>query len=117
MNHDVHVSMEDTLAQLALDLSLTPNHAVSELWRQLNPELWEQTQNPWVVLQTVSGAHLEKITSEPGFRATLNDVVSARSTENNAPRWFQQKYPHPKLPCTAYFSMEYTLTDALPIYS
>src|ERR1700674_2894511 len=75
------ISEEDTLAQLALDLSLTPNHAVSELWRRLNPDLWEQTQNPWAVLQTVSGAHLEKITSDPAFRATLNDVASARSTE------------------------------------
>src|SRR5260370_30952827 len=91
MNDDARVSMEETLAQLALDLSLTPNHSASELWRQLNPGLWEQTQNPWVVWQTVSGAHLEKITSDPAFRATLNDVVSARSTESNATLWVHEK--------------------------
>jgi glycogen phosphorylase len=110
-------SAEDMLAQLALDLSLTANHASSRIWSRLNPELWEQTRNPWAVLQTISGRSLEAIMSEPGFRAALNDVVNARSAEDKVPRWFQQKYPNSKLTCVAYFSMEYMLTEALPIYS
>ena len=44
----------DSLAELALDLHWSWNHATDEVWRQLDPELWEFTQNPWVVLQTVS---------------------------------------------------------------
>ena len=28
--------------------------ATDEVWRQLDPELWDLTHNPWVVLQTVS---------------------------------------------------------------
>jgi len=64
------------LAQLALDVNWTWNRAGSALWRQLNPELWEQTHNPWAVLQTVSGQSLKRITSEPGFRATLDEIGS-----------------------------------------
>ena len=44
----------DSLAELALDMRWSWNHDADEVWRQLDPELWEITQNPWVVLQTVS---------------------------------------------------------------
>ena len=49
----------DSLAELALDLRWSWNHATDEVWRQLDPALWEFTQNPWVVLQTVSKDKLQ----------------------------------------------------------
>jgi starch phosphorylase len=107
----------DLLIQLALDLSLTANHAASELWSRLNPELWDRTRNAWAVLQTVSGRHLEQITSEPDFRAALDRIMSARAPDGQTPLWFEQKYANSKLTSIAYFSMEYMLTEGLPIYS
>lgn len=50
----------DSLAELALDMRWSWNHAADELWRQLDPALWDLTHNPWVVLQTVSPNQLEK---------------------------------------------------------
>ncbi len=44
----------DSLAELALDIRWSWNHSADEVWSQLDPVLWELTQNPWVVLQTVS---------------------------------------------------------------
>ena len=44
----------DALAELALDLRWSWNHCTDQLWRRLDPALWERTQNPWAVLQTVS---------------------------------------------------------------
>ena len=44
----------DSLAQLALDMRCSWNHSADEIWRQLEPDLWNSTHNPWVVLQTVS---------------------------------------------------------------
>ena len=44
----------DSVAELALDMRWSWNHATDHIWRQLNPDLWELTHNPWVVLQTVS---------------------------------------------------------------
>src|SRR5580658_5631365 len=110
-------SGEDVLAELALDVNWALNRDTSALWRQLNPELWEQTHNPWAVLQTVSGKNLKRITSEPGFRATLDEIVRARTAEDESPRWFHQAHPKSPLTCIAYFSMEYMLSEALPIYS
>ena len=44
----------DSLAELALDLRWSWNHATDGVWRTLDPRLWELTHNPWVVLQTAS---------------------------------------------------------------
>jgi starch phosphorylase len=108
---------EDILVQLALDVNWTLSRAADALWRQLNPELWERTHNPWAVLQTVSGQDLKRITSEPSFRLSLDEIVKTRAAENESPRWFQQTHPHSPLNSVAYFSMEYMLSEALPIYS
>ena len=51
----------DCLAELALDMRWSWNHATDDVWRALDPILWDLTQNPWVVLQTVSGDHLERV--------------------------------------------------------
>jgi starch phosphorylase len=108
---------EDSLAQLALDVGGTASQTAAAVWGQLNPELWERTHSPWAVLQTVSGERLGKITSDPAFRANLEDLLRARSAENEVPRWFQQAHANSPLTCAAYFSMEYMLSEALPIYS
>lgn len=44
----------DSLAELALDMRWSWNHVTDQVWRQLDPVLWEFTHNPWTVLQTVS---------------------------------------------------------------
>jgi glycogen phosphorylase len=116
-NRPGDISSEDALAQLALDLGWSWRHRAGTYWKQLNPELWETTRNPVAVLQTVSGERLEKITSEPAFRETLEELSQERSAENEAPRWFQQAHPNSPLTAVAYFSMEYMLSEALPIYS
>jgi len=108
---------EDILVQLALDVNWTLSRAADTLWRRLNADLWERTHNPWAVLQTVSGRDLKRITSQPSFRASLDEIVRTRSAENESPRWFQQTHPHSPLTSVAYFSMEYMLSEALPIYS
>ncbi len=36
----------DSLAELALDLRWSWNHAADEVWQQLDPALWELTHNP-----------------------------------------------------------------------
>ncbi|MHB1093864.1 alpha-glucan family phosphorylase [Thiobacillus sp.] len=107
----------DSLAELALDMRSSWNHAADPVWRQLDPELWALTRNPWVVLQTVSREKLQNVLAEPVFRKNLDDLVQTRRDAVNAPAWFQQAHPQSPLSCVAYFSMEYMLSEALPIYS
>ncbi len=108
---------EDLLAQLALDVAWSKDPLAELLWKRLNPDLWERTHNPWAVLQTVSGERLEKMLSEDEFRRNLDEAAQARVKDGERPRWFGQAHAGSPLTCVAYFSMEYMLSEALPIYS
>ena len=107
----------DSLAELALDMRWSWNHATDGVWRTLDPMLWELTQNPWVVLQTVSRDQLERALGDPAFRKNVDDLLRAKRHATETPAWFQQHHPQAPLTCVAYFSMEFMLSEALPIYS
>ena len=107
----------DSLAELALDMHWSWDHSTDEVWRQLDPKLWEITHNPWVVLQTVSRDQIESVLTDPVFRKNVDDLVQKRRQEVEAPAWFQQHHATSPLTCIAYFSMEFMLSDALPIFS
>ncbi|AEI99941.1 alpha-glucan phosphorylase [Nitrosomonas sp. Is79A3] len=107
----------DSLSELALDMRSSWNHASDQIWRQLDPVLWELTHNPWVVLQTVSREKLQHFLQDTVFLKNVIELVQIRRDTAEAPAWFQQAYPQSPLSCIAYFSMEFMLSEALPIYS
>src|ERR1017187_10119330 len=107
----------DSLAALALDLRWSWNHATDEVWRQLDPGLWEITLNPWVVLQTASREQIVRVLADPVFRKNADALLEARRQAVEAPAWFQRNHADAPLTCAAYFSMEFMLSEALPIYS
>ena len=107
----------DAPAELALDMHWSWNHAADQVWRQLDPALWELTHNPWGILQTVSRARIERLSADPVFRKCVDDLVRAKGQAAERPAWFQQTYPQSPLTGVAYFSMEFMLSEALPIYS
>jgi len=107
----------DGLTELALNLRWTWNHTADELWRRLDPELWDRTLNPWVVLQTVSQEKLEAMRRDPAFSQLLNEVLNEKRERSTGGTWFAQTHPDSPLKRVAYFSMEYMLAEALPIYS
>src|SRR5450759_5474988 len=104
----------DSLAELALDMHWSWNHATDEVWRQLDPELWAITHNPWVVLQTVTRDQIERVLADPAFRKNVDDLLRSKRQAAERPAWFQQKHPQAPLTCVAYFSMEFMLSEALP---
>ena len=113
----VDVESFDSLAELALDMRWSWNNSADEVWRALDPVLWELTENPWVILQTVSRNRLKQLTSEPAFREKVNDLIRIKRREAETSAWFQRTYDQSPLTCVAYFSMEFMLSEALPIYS
>ncbi len=84
---------------------------------QLDPELWNRTHNPWVVLQTVSSDHFQTVMNDRAFRNKIDFLIKSRKKSNTSPAWFQKKHPDSSLTAIAYFSMEFMLSEALPIYS
>ncbi len=107
----------DSLAELALDLRWSWSHAADEVWQQLDPALWELTHNPWGMLQTVSRDQIERLAADPVFQTRVDDLIRNKRQETKAPAWFQLNHSQAPLTCVAYFSMEFMLSEALPIYS
>ncbi|MBN2569402.1 MAG: alpha-glucan family phosphorylase [Deltaproteobacteria bacterium] len=107
----------DSLAELALDMRWSWNHATDEVWRQLDPELWELTHHPWDILQTVSREKIRSVLADPVFRKKIDILVQSMKQMEEAPAWFQQNHSQSALTCVAYFCMEFMLSEALPIYS
>jgi starch phosphorylase len=107
----------DSLAELALDMHWYWNHSADEVWKRLDPALWELTYNPWVVLQTVSRDRLRRVLANPAFRKKVDGLLRASHQAAKSPAWFQQDHSRGPLTSVAYFSMEFMLSEALPIYS
>ena len=107
----------DALKELALDLRWSWYHGSDELWSQLDPELWALTQNPWLVLQTVSPTRVVALLARPSFRKRIEHLLAQRREYLDSAAWFQQYHAQTPLSRVAYFSMEFALSEALPIYS
>lgn len=104
------------LAELALDLHWTWNHATDRLWEALAPEIWQRTGNPWLILQSVSQSRLERLAVDAGFRAELGQLVQLRREYLTGRTWFDDTHVGRNMQ-VAYFSMEYGLSEALPLYA
>jgi glycogen phosphorylase len=107
----------ETLTELALNLRWSWHHGTHELWAQLDPELWALSHNPWAVLQTVSPRRLQDLLARPDFRQRVNALLDQRHQYLSSAGWFQQTHRQSPLTRVAYFSMEFGLSEALPIYS
>jgi starch phosphorylase len=105
------------LADLALDLRWSWSHATDVLWERIDPELWALTHNPWLILRNISSVKLRALAADADFVASLQGFADARNEWLASPAWFQTAYPQSKLGCIAYFSMEFGLSESLPIYS
>jgi glycogen phosphorylase len=105
----------DALTELALDLHWSWSHATDEIWKELDPELWELTENPWLILKSVSQEKLDRLNDSKRMR--VEQLLAEAKLKNSEPGWFQRTHPDSPLRTVAYFSMEYMLSEALPIYS
>ena len=116
-NRPSDAAISETLTDLALDLRWSYNHSADTLWERLDPELWELTHNPWLVLQTVSRERLRSVIADPKFQALLADIHRDTKSLLESPGWFAKAHPNAGLSAVAYFSMEFMMSEALPIYS
>jgi starch phosphorylase len=105
------------LAVLALDMRWSWNHAADNLWKEIDPELWHATGNPWFILESVSQARLDILAQDRNFLKKLELQLAKRETAIRQPAWFQQNYEPDVVGGISYFSMEFGLSEALPIYS
>jgi starch phosphorylase len=107
----------EDLRELALDMRWSWDHGADELWQQLEPELWELTRSPWVVLQTASSTRIKELGRNAAFCEKARSLIQRQRQSREAPAWFQQSHRDSGVTSVAYFSLEFLLSEALPIYS
>ncbi|HKW75531.1 MAG TPA: alpha-glucan family phosphorylase [Terriglobales bacterium] len=110
-------SVVAALNELALDLRWSWNHSTDELWEEVDAELWKLTQNPWVVLQTASRQQVLNACADSAFRKKIEQMLARKRESEDRTTWFQTAHADSALSGVAYFSMEFMLSEALPIYS
>ena len=107
----------EPLTALALDLRWTWSHASDALWRTLDADLWERTRNPWAILQNAAQRTLETLAKDVTFLAELERVRSDHQRYLHGPGWCGYAHEDLALKCIAYFSMEFGLSEAFPLYA
>ena len=114
------------LVDLALDVRWAWSHSSDVLWRRLAPQVWERTHSPWRILQTIAQTKLQEFARDEEFVDLVRRHIDERDQTLSAPSWYAEHWqkmppdsptPSPLLGQIAYFSMEFGLTEALPIYS
>ncbi|HHW31860.1 MAG TPA: glycosyltransferase family 1 protein [Clostridiaceae bacterium] len=107
------------LKELAYNLWWTWNYEATELFREIDPDLWDKlNNNPVRFLQEVSRENLLKKVQDPVYMEKYKSVCQKYDDYmNSTDTWFSDNYPDKKDQNIAYFSAEYGLHEILPIYS
>lgn len=107
------------LRELAYNLRWTWDHDTINLFRRLDRELWEQTgHNPVLMLGTIAQERLNEAAGDEGFVAHLNRLLNKlREYMRVEGSWYDKHHRKNRPQGIAYFSAEFGLTEALPIYS
>jgi len=105
------------LAELAVDMRWTWSHEADALWRTVDAQTWQRTENPWEVLQEVPRTRLMELANDPAFMEELQRVAASRRAYLGAPGWYGREYPSSPIRRVAYLSMEFGLGAGLPLYA
>jgi starch phosphorylase len=105
------------LQDLALNLRWSWDNRTRDLFRWVDPQLWERTfHDPVRLLGSVDRARLDQLANDPGFMGFLDEMHAELRRYTEGPRWFQSRGGSP-LRGVAYFSPEFGIAEALPQYS
>ena len=101
----------EKLSEIARNIWWAWNFEATELFRDLDPELWKECgQNPVLFLERMSYEKLEALAKDKVILRRMNEVYTKF-------RDYMDVKPDEQRPSIAYFSMEYGLSSVLKIYS
>ncbi|MGI6368042.1 MAG: alpha-glucan family phosphorylase [Anaerolineae bacterium] len=107
------------LLEIANNLWWSWNRDAVDLFRRLDADLFEEVRhNPVSTIGRISQQRLDELSQDEGFLSHMDRVHRDLCDYMSVPiRWEVPAFQGDKPPCVAYFSMEYGLSEALPIYS
>lgn len=101
----------EKLAEISRNIWWSWNYEATELFSDLDPELWKESgHNPVLLLERMNYEKLEALSKDKVILKRMNEVYAKF-------RAYLDVKPDATRPSVAYFSMEYGLTSVLKIYS
>ena len=110
-------TLVEKVSHLATDLRWTWNHAADALWMKVDPHTWRRTESPPAVMQNLTRERLEELAADPQLRRQVERLAAAYEEYYSRPGWFGETHANSELRRIAYFSMEFGLGEALPLYA
>jgi len=105
------------LVQIAHNLRWAWDQRSQELFRWVDPKVWESSgHDPVRLLGLVPPARLDELAADPPFLTYQAEVAAELRRYVESPGWFRGRTGSP-LRSVAYFSPEFGITEALPQYS
>ncbi|MEM0980231.1 MAG: alpha-glucan family phosphorylase [Cyanobacteria bacterium P01_H01_bin.58] len=107
------------LRKLAHNLQWDWDVDTVDLFRRLDPDLWESSRyNPVLMLGTISQQRLQEVAEDEGFLAQTDRAIQRMEDYLRERTWYYKNRPQKaEQECYAYFSMEFGLTSCMPVYS
>ena len=106
------------LRELAYDLWWAWAPDAQDIFRRIDPDVWQATQhNPVALLGRVTPDQLATRAADSAFVHDLQRVVDRRRRYLETRSWFSATFPEAGDLAIAYFSMEYGITESVPLYS
>lgn len=110
----------EPLRELALNLWWTWDREALDLFRHLDAGLWDKTyHNPVAMLGQISQEQLDAASKNSMFLARLEVIHRKFKEYHKTSSWFETNHNDDTLHNLqiAYFSMEFGLTECMPLYS
>ncbi len=108
----------EPLRKLAYNLHWDWSVEAKDLFRRLDPDLWESSRhNPVLMLGTISQGRLTEVVEDEGFLAQMDRAAQQLEDYLKERTWYQKQRAGKPKECYAYFSAEFGLADCLPVYS
>jgi glycogen phosphorylase len=110
----------ERLHEIAYNVWWSWDTDAQEMYRRLDPVLWEKlNHNPVRLLHAVAQERLNEAASSASYLELYHHVVATfdRYMAPDASTWLRRHHPDRAKQVIAYFSAEFGLHEALPIYS
>jgi starch phosphorylase len=106
------------LNELSLNLRWCWDHPTIELFRGIDPDLWEETgHNPRLMLGRIDQRRLARLAADEAFLAQMDRAAASLDEYLSGLGWFPRAHPEAMGLVAAYFSAEFGLTECIPNYA
>ncbi len=105
------------LHEFSRDLRWSAAQPALSLWPRLDPALWQSNPSPQALLAQISPERLEAAAQDGPLVQAFTEALQARAADRQSTGWLQTQHSETDLKGVAYFSLEYGLSAALPLYA